>query len=211
MKLFIGLVYALVGSSAAHADEAPPVRAMLADPAQLAAWLRDRDPVLESARAKVEAALELGEQTRVLPNPQLQGAAGGFVIGSTNYGSGGTGSTNPHLSLSQTTNFQIGVAELVELGKRGPRQNAADMRAREAGEASVGALGGRVGDATTALGHLAYAVAKRDLASVNVDFAHKLDVVEKTRLDKADLSPLEYARIEIDREEVERQLGRAEA
>src|SRR5437763_1058797 len=123
----------VAGPSLARADEAPPVRALLADPAQLAAWLRERDPVLESARAKVEAASEIGEQARVLPNPQIQAAVGGFVIGSTNNNSGGPGSTDPHLPLSQTTNFQLGIGELVELGKRGPRQNAADTRAREAG------------------------------------------------------------------------------
>ena len=209
MKWAAVLLCALVGGSGvARGDDAPPVRALLADPPQLAGWLRDRDPVTESARAKVEAASELGEQTRVLPNPQIQAAAGGFVLGPTNPASPSQGGP---LSLGQTTNFQIGVGELVELGKRGPRQHAADLRTMEAGESAVGTLGARLGDATNALGHLAYVAAKRDVLTANADAARKLQALEKTRLDSNDLSAAEYARIELETEEVELQATRAEA
>ena len=187
-----------------RADTGPSVRSLLADPVQLATWLRDRDPVSESARLKVQAARELGEQARVLPNPQLQAAVGGFVIGSTTPAS-------PQLTLSQTTNYQVGVAELVELGKRGPRQSAADLRAREAGETAVGALGARLGDATTALARLAYLASKRDVVAANLQASKQLRDLEKTRLDKQDLSALEFARIELETEALELQLGRSEA
>src|SRR5205809_862269 len=116
---------ALAIAAPARADAPPAVGALLADPAQLAAWLRDRDPMLESARRKVEAAAELGEQTHVLPNPQLQAAVGGIVIGSTNPSIDST--TGKPLTPGQTMNYQVGVGELIELGKRGPRQNAADL------------------------------------------------------------------------------------
>ena len=70
---------ALVWSGIARADDgAPAVRAMLADPGQLAAWLAARDPMIESSRARTEAAAELGEQAGVLPNPQLQAGVGGI-------------------------------------------------------------------------------------------------------------------------------------
>jgi cobalt-zinc-cadmium efflux system outer membrane protein len=115
------------------------------------------------------------------------------------------------LSLSQTTNYQIGVGELVELGKRGPRQTAADLRTREAGETAVGALGARLGDATAALGRLAFDAAKRDVVAANVSAAKQVEQLEKARLDRKDLSESEYARIELDTEELELQLGRAEA
>lgn len=206
MKLAVVLVLGVAVT--AHADDAPaPVKGLLADPAQLATWLRDRDPIVESNHAKVEAAHELGEQARVLPNPQLSFTAGGFVLGRTN------SSSDPQvpLGLAQTTNYEVGVTELVELGKRGPRRHAADTRVREAGENSVGALGDRLNDATTALGKLTYAASKRDVAAANLDTAKKLRDSEKVRLDHQDLSPLEFARIELDTEELELALGKAEA
>ena len=212
MKLAVVVLTALFGTARAD-DAAPaaPVRALLADPAQLAAWLSDRDPLVESARAKHVGAGELAEQTRTLPNPQVSISAGGFVLGSTNKGSGGPGDNDPRLGLGQTTNLQLAVGELVELGKRGPRQAAADLRTREAGELSVGALGGRLGDATSALGKLTYVTARRDVVIANLTAAKQLRDTEKVRLDNKDLSPLEYGRIELDTDELELQLARAES
>jgi len=210
MKLAVVVLTALTG--AAHADDADaPVRALLADPAQLAAWLSDRDPVVESARARFHGASELAAQTRTLPNPVLSLGAGGFVVGATNKGSGLPGDENPRLGLGQTTNFQLGIGELIELGKRGPRQAAADLRTREAGELAVGALGGRLGDATTALGKLTYVAARRDVVAANLAAAKQLRDTEKVRLDNKDLSPLEYGRIELDTDELELLLARAES
>ena len=213
MKLAVVLVPALLAglSITARADEgaAAPVATLLASPTKLAAWLSDRDPMMESSRAKVEAAHEAGEQARVLPNPQLSFTAGGFVVGRTNDGS--SDPSKMPLSLGQTTNYELGLGELIEIGKRGPRRDAADTRAREAGMTAVGALGDRLGDATTALGKLTYASSRRDVAAANLDAAKKLRDNEKIRLDHSDLSPLEFGRIELDTEELELQLGRAEA
>ncbi|MEO8554805.1 MAG: TolC family protein, partial [Kofleriaceae bacterium] len=201
----------LASATVARADDAAPVRGLLADPGALATWLRDRDPIVEAAHARVDAASALGEQARVVPNPQLSITAGGFVLGQTNAGDGAPGADSPHLGLGQTTNVQVGLGEMIELGKRGPRKHAAAARVREAGETAVAALGDRLGDATTALGKLTYASAKRDVAAANLDASRKLRDNEKVRLDNKDLSPLEFGRIELDTEELELQLGRAEA
>jgi cobalt-zinc-cadmium efflux system outer membrane protein len=208
MKLAVVLMPALVWSGTARADEPAPVRAFLADPAQLAAWLRDHDPIVESVHARTEAAAELGQQARVYPNPQLQGGVGGISVGGGNTGAPGPAGPT---SFSQTANFSLGVGQLFEIGKRGPRREAADLRTREAGEAAVGALGGRLGDATATLGKLAYVASRRDVVAQNLDAARKLRDLEKTRLDNKDLSQLEFGRIELDTEELELQLGRAEA
>jgi cobalt-zinc-cadmium efflux system outer membrane protein len=209
MKLAVVLMPAVLWSGTARADDGgtPAVRAMLADPGQLAAWLEARDPIVESSRARTEAAAELGEQARVLPNPQLQAGVGGISVGDPNKFPPTVGPT----SFSQTGNFSVGLGELVEIGKRGPRGNAADLRAREAGEAAVGALGARLGDATETLGKLAYVASKRDVVAANLLAARQLQDLEKTRLDQKDLSALEFGRIELETEELELQLGRAEA
>ena len=208
MKLAVVLVPAIIGGlvRSAAADDAAPVRALLADPGQLANWLNDRDPKIESARAKVEAAHAQGEQARVFPNPQLSLSTGGFTIGNN-----AAAGTTMQLPLSQTLNVEAGLSELFELGKRGPRKNAADLRVQEAGEQMLGALGDRLGDATAALGKLTYDAAKREVLAINLDAAKRLRDNEKIRLDNKDLSPLEYERIELDTDELELQLGRAEA
>ncbi len=213
MKLAVVLVpaIAILRSGAAHAEDGTPavaVRTMLANPAELADWLAGHDPMIESARAHTEAAAEASEQARVLPNPQLQAGVGGIAVGQANqYAGMPPGPT----SFSQTGNFTVGIGQLVELGKRGPRKAAADLRAREAGETAVGALGARLGDATATLGKLAYVASKRDVVAQNLDAARQLQALEKTRLDNKDLSALEFGRIELDTEELELQLGRAEA
>ena len=212
MKLAVVLVpaIALLRSGAAHADDGTPalaVRTMLANPAELADWLAGHDPMIESARAHTEAAAEASEQARVLPNPQLQAGVGGIAVGQSNQFQGMVGPT----SFSQTGNFTVGIGELVEIGKRGPRKAAADLRVREAGETAIGALGARLGDATATLGKLAYVASKRDVVAQNLDAARQLQALEKTRLDNKDLSALEFGRIELDTEELELQLGRAEA
>ena len=56
--------------------------------------------------------------------------------------------------FAQTSNFSVGLQETFELGKRGPRREAADLRTREAIESAVGSLGGRINDAATTLGKL---------------------------------------------------------
>ena len=211
MKLAAVLATFVASVAPAWADDSAPVRSLLADPTQLATWLRDRDPVIEASNAKIEAARAQGEQARVLPNPQLQLTTGGYVLGSTNSSDGSGGSANPKLGLGQTTNYEIGIGEMIELGKRGHRRDAADTRSREAGETAVGTLGGRLGDATSALGRLTYVAAKREAMAINLDAAKKLRDNEKVRVDNKDLSPLEFARIELDTLELELQLGRAEA
>jgi cobalt-zinc-cadmium efflux system outer membrane protein len=206
MKLELAIVLLPLLAGAARAEDSQvgsaPVRALLADPVQLATWLADRDPKVESARAKVTAARAAGDQARVVPNPELSVAVGGLTLGTTN---------PPGLGLKDTTNYQVGLSELVELGKRGPRKHAADLRSNAAGEQAIASLGDRLGDATTALGKLTYAAAKREVIATNLTAARRLRDSEELRRQKGDLSPLEFDRIELDADELELELGRAEA
>jgi outer membrane protein, heavy metal efflux system len=200
----------LASAGVARAQPAP-VAALLAQPGELAAWLGERDPLVDAQRARLDAARAAARQTRALPNPQLNVGASDFVIGQTNAASGGPGSANPPLTLGQTLIFTAGVDQLIELGKREPRQNAADLRVRAAAETATGALGGRIGEATQTLGKLAYLAARRSVVAANLAAAEKLMALEKVRLDHTDLSALEFARIELDTKAIALQLARAES
>src|SRR5262245_6079816 len=151
-------IIVLASSGVARAQPAP-VATLLARPGELAAWLGERDPLVDAQRARLDAARAAARQTRALPNPQLTAGASDFVIGQSNAGNGGPGSANPPLTLGQTLIFTAGVEQLIELGKREPRQNAADLRVRAAAETATGTLGGRIGEATQTLGKLAYLAA----------------------------------------------------
>lgn len=198
----------LLPAAIAHAE--PSARELLVDPNALAGYLAERDPVVESGRAKVEAARANARQARVLPNPTLGGGVGGLYLGHGVLVDPNGGPDLP-LSLSDTINFNVGVSELFEIGKRAPRRNAADVRVDEAGELAIGALGGRVTDATGALGKLAYVTAKRDTAALNLAAAQHIRDIEKVRVDKDDLSKLDFGRIDLDTDELALQLRRAES
>jgi cobalt-zinc-cadmium efflux system outer membrane protein len=178
---------------------------LFSDPSQLAAWLAVHDAAVDAAIARREAARATSAQAGVLPNPQLELAAGGFVLGKTNNPGGGP------LGLNQTTNFSATVSELIELGKRGPRERAASLRADEAGEMATAALGNRLGEAITTLGKLAYVSSKRAAMAQNLESAKKQQALEQVRRDHQDLSGSEFARIELDTQQLELQLRRAEA
>jgi cobalt-zinc-cadmium efflux system outer membrane protein len=198
-------------SGRVRAEPAPPLPTLLAQPARLAAWLRERDPLVDAQRAKLAAALAAARQARVLPNPQLNLGVSDIVLGKTNAGSGEPGSQNPPLSLGKTLIFSAGVEQLIELGKRAPRRNAADLRGREAAEAATGTLGERLGDATQALGKLAYLTARRGVVERNLAAAEQLRALEQARLEHSDLSALEFARIELETQAIALQLARARA
>lgn len=210
----IAIAIALVAPPA-HADTSAPVRALLADPAQLAAWLRDHDPTARASQAKVEQARALARQAGVYQNPQLSVGVNDIALG---IGNQPPPSTDPSVQtgpgptgLLQTSNLAIGVSELFEIGKRGPRREAAELRTREAIESSVESLGGRLSDATVALGKIAYVVAVRDVARQNLDAARQLEANERIRLEHKDLAGIDFSRIELDTQELEVELTRADA
>lgn len=207
IALAVGLT---LGTGPALAEPPPPpVRTLLVDPALLARWLGDHDPVADAVRARVDAALATSAQTHVLPNPQLGVELGNFALGHGNVdpNSGVRGPTG----IDRTTHVSLGISELVELGKRGPRQAAAALRVQSTEQAAVGILGARLGDALATLGKLAYVSARRDVVARNLDAARELLALEKNRLDNKDLSASEFARIELDTQQLAIQLARADS
>ena len=202
--LCVSLAALLFAPVHAGAEPGIAVRPLFSDPSQLATWLAAHDAAVDAAVARREAARATSAQAGVLPNPQLEVAVGGFVLGKTN-------PDVPRLGLNQTTNISATVSELIELGKRGPRERAASLRADEAGELATAALGNRLGEAITTLGKLAYVSAKRAAMAQNLEAAQKQQALEQVRRDHQDLSGSEFARIELDTQQLELQLRRAEA
>src|SRR5512144_1134473 len=76
----------VAGPAAVRADTPSSVSVpkLLSDPVQLAQRLRDIDPLVGAARARVGAALAQSQQARVLPNPELSAGLGGITLGHGN-------------------------------------------------------------------------------------------------------------------------------
>jgi cobalt-zinc-cadmium efflux system outer membrane protein len=205
IPLALALGVGVSSTAAAQPAAAVPAPAtLLSDPDQLAAWLRDHDATVVAATARVDAAAAAREQAGVLPNPELSLQYGGVVVG--------TGNTMYNTTaLGSTSNQTAGVSELIELGKRGPRKQAASMRIDAAREDLVGALGTRVGEAIAAIGKVAYLSARHDTLAENLDAQKKILALEKIRLDHKDLSGDDYARLELETERLELDVARADA
>jgi len=211
---YLCLICILLATVSAHADTPPTIRALLVEPAQLAVWLRDHDPTARASQAKVEQAHALAEQAGVYQNPQLNLGVGDVAIGAGNLPPADPMSASVMrgpTGVFQTSNVGIGISELFELGKRGPRRQAAELRTHEAIETSIENLGDRLSDATVTLGKIAYVVAVRDVAKDNLDAAKQLEANERVRLEHKDLAGIDFARIELDTQELEVELTRADA
>ena len=104
-------------ASSPAAPPAPLALASLPDEDALAALLWERSPEFAPARARVASARSDLVRAGLLPNPELQLGANTFPLGLTN---------PPGLNrLTEVPNYSVGFSELIELGKRGPRKDAA--------------------------------------------------------------------------------------
>lgn len=119
----------LLGATAASAQAPSPAApsstapadslalASLPDEDNLASRLWERSPEFATARARVASARAELVRAGLLPNPGLELGANTLPLGPTN---------PPGLNrLTEVPNFSVGLSQLIELGKRGPRQDAA--------------------------------------------------------------------------------------
>jgi cobalt-zinc-cadmium efflux system outer membrane protein len=171
-----------------------PVGALLASPPALVSWLEEHSAEVHAARLRtVQAGEELG-QSRVLPNPNLEIGLGNIPIGQTN---------PPGLGFSDTVNVNVGLTEMIEIGKRGPRIRGAKLRADAAGEDARGALIDRAADARAALGRTTWLVTRQRALEQNLRQTRDLVELETRRRDAGDISDAELGRIILDAESLE--------
>jgi cobalt-zinc-cadmium efflux system outer membrane protein len=190
------LLRALVIVASARPLHAQPaaVDALLASPPALVSWLEEHSAEVRAARQRsVQAAEDLG-QSRVLPNPALELGLGNIPLGQTN---------PPGLGFSDTVNFTVGLTEMIEIGKRGPRIRGAELRAQAAGEDARAALGGRAADARAALGRTAWLVVRQRALEQNLRQTRELVDIETRRRDAGDISDAELGRIVLDADAVQ--------
>ena len=177
-----------------RADDVASASTLLVSSPNLVTWLRARSAGVRAATERTLQAQADARQAGVLPNPTLDLSLGGVPIGETN---------PPGLGISDTANFTVGLSETIELGKRGPRTRAAELRAHASAEDGVGTLADRLGDARLALGKAVYARAKLGAVEENLRAAHDLTTLEEARRKAGDISENELQRVVLDAQAVE--------
>lgn len=193
VRLLAALVVCLSFARPLHAETAT-VGALLSSPPALVAWLEAHSAEVRAARLRTAQANEELGQTKVLPNPNLELGLGNIPVGTTN---------PPGLGFTDTVNVTVGLTEMIELGKRGPRIRGAELRARAAGEDARAALSDRAADARAALGRTAWLVVRQRALEQNLRQTRELVDIETKRRDAGDISDAELGRIILDAQALE--------
>jgi len=190
-------------SGAEAVPEAPPspagapkatgvsVSQMLRDGAALKALILKKSSLVAAADARIAQAQADVGTAHLLPNPSVDMTLGGLVIGDSN-------PSKPHLGFDQTALFDVGVSQMVELGKRGPRIDAAKSRLESAKALAQVTTQDAVGDAREALGRVAYYAARSAILEEGAEAARKGATVEKAKLDQGGTSGADYDRLALE-------------
>lgn len=191
-----------LASTPARAQDAAPIRDLIHDTAALAAWLADHSHDAAAAGARVGQAEAAVGSSRLRPNPEVGLTFGGIPVGATNPGGLGWG---------DTVNYGASVSQLFEIGKRGPRIEAAKLRLTSTRHAYADTLGGALADTREAIGRVLYLKSRQASLQEQVDTAQQIVALQQARLDRGDLSGIDFDRLRLDAEVLATDLAQATA
>jgi cobalt-zinc-cadmium efflux system outer membrane protein len=158
------------------------------DEAGLASVVWHRAPDVLAARRDLIDAEAARDRTYLLPNPSLTGTWGTIPLGKR------TGDT----PFWDVPNYNVGVSELLEIGKRGPRQRAAEA-ARDLQQLDVHDVYLRTFFAVLeAMSDQAAATARLTVLERLVNDSQESLRLQRARADKGDIAPLEVDRLEVE-------------
>lgn len=186
------------------AAAAPEVVALstLKNEESMAETVWTRAPDLQSVRTDVARAIADERKTYRLPNPSLDVGLNTLPIGPSNPAN----LKDPWLN---TPNVSVGLSVLLEIGKRGPRQDAAAEASRAASLRALEALRIKVLELQDVMGDIAGAQVRVDFLTALVEDATHLVQIQKARADKGDTSALDADRAQLDLESTLTLLGEA--
>jgi outer membrane protein, heavy metal efflux system len=169
------------------------------DLATLEKIVRKRSAAVQSAALDVDVAAAEVRQSRLLPNPVLDGSWGTIPVGETN-------PRNLASPLANVPNYNVGISYTFLLGKRGPRE----VRALAAQRGATAVL-----DATSRtlalsfaklLGQLATSTLRREGVRGLVEASRRSVTLAESRLDASFATPIDVDRLRIDLHRAEQTL-----
>jgi len=176
---------------------AAPIATLLADPQALVAWLTRMNPDVHAASARVAQANDQVGASRVWQNPTLGLGLNNITVGRFN-------PPAPGVSRADTLSYSVGLAQTFELGKRGPRSEAAKLHRDASAEEFRGTLLGLLTDARAAMTRVAYLAARQKILDDNLLSAKSMADLTKIRMDRGDVSGVDHSRLLLDSDRVGR-------
>ena len=177
-----------------------PIATLLADPQALVAWLTRMNPDVHAASARVAQANDQVGASRAWQNPTLD-------LGLNNISVGRFNRVAPGVSRSDTLSYSVGLSQTFELGKRGPRNEAAKLHRDASAEDYRGTLLGLLTDARAAMTRVAYLAARQHILDESLLSAQSMADLTKIRLDRGDVSGVDHARLLLDSDRVGRDVS----
>lgn len=188
-------LYICLAAGAAHGQGGTVKLAELPDDSTLLKELFQRSPDLVNARARVAAAQADVERVQRYPNPGLDFSVNTVPVGPTNP----PDLPNP---LANVPNYNVGVSELFELGKRGPRQAAMREAMEATREDALATARDKLYDFLEAAGEVAAEEEKVAALQRLVDDAQALTELTRARVQKGDAAALELDRTSLEEEKL---------
>jgi outer membrane protein, heavy metal efflux system len=199
VRASLGFALALLAPLKAHALGVPgdegaapggaPAHRLLRDSNSLSAWLSEHSPDVRAAKARARQAQADARGARLFQNPILDASVGNVPLTTT---------TPPGLGFSGSANYGVGLSQTFELGKRGPRGSAADLRERAAGLETISTLSERIAAARDALGRAVHLGLRVGILAESLADAENAATIERTRLEQKALSGMDYDRLLLD-------------
>ena len=166
--------------------------------AELSRLVWERSVDLQGARARIAQARADAARAHLLPNPGLDVGYNTIPIGVHNP------ANEPFFSIP---NLQVGVSELVELGKRGPRQDATAQIARAVGFDTIEQLRQRFFDVKELYADIATSQARIASFTQLVEGATRLRQLEEARAAHGETSSLDLDRAQVEEDKLRSSLA----
>src|SRR5207247_3016316 len=128
-------------------------------------------------------------QERLFPNPALSGTVSDLTVGPTN---------PPGLTRGETAIYGTVLSETVEIGKRGPRIESAELRLKSERNSYLDTLNGRTAEARYALGRIAYLGSRQSVLEESLAAARQNLDIQRSRVENGDLSGNDFDRLQVD-------------
>jgi len=155
----------------------------------LASALWNHSPDLLFSRQSVIEAEAGRERSHVLPNPTLTTAWGTIPVGRRN---------PPDASFGEVPNYMVGISQMIELGKRGPRQAAAEAATKVAFLTVADTYRQGFFALLEALAEQAGATARRSVLERLVGDSAESLRLQRERAKRGDVAALEVDRLEVE-------------
>lgn len=172
---------------------APLDLSSLGDGSTLPELVWRQSPDLHDVRAAAAVAVASREKALRLPNPGLDVSLNTIPVGASN-------PVDLREPLLNTPNVAVGLSMLLEIGKRGPRQDATAEAATAAAWDAVEALRQKVFDVEDVIGDVAAAQVRVETLKALAEDAKRLAVLQAARARTGDTAALDADRAKLEEE-----------